>query len=89
MRDQDHPRIAGYDQEALARDRNYAADQTDRALSSFLTLRRQHVDELDRLGLAEWNRPGEHSEYGRITILDHAQHLVAHDLDHLAQLAAI
>jgi hypothetical protein len=89
MRDQADPRIAGYDQAALALQRDYAASQADHALSAFLAFRRQHTDELDRLNLAEWNRPGEHSEYGRITILEHAQHLVTHDLIHLAQLAAI
>src|SRR5579885_3784594 len=43
MRDEENPPIHGYDQEAWARERNYAADDLDNALSAFLRLRAQHT----------------------------------------------
>ena len=41
MRDQDNPVIAGYDQEALARERNYKESDIKAALASFSAFRRQ------------------------------------------------
>jgi hypothetical protein len=87
MRDNDNPRVAGYDQEAWARERNYAASDLQEALDAFLKLRAQHVTELEALSKEDWERPGEHSEYGRITLMGHALHMAYHDVAHAAQIA--
>jgi hypothetical protein len=87
MRDQDEPFLPGYDQEAWARERNYAAQDVHEALQGYLRLKEQHIAELEALTPEQWGRPGMHEEQGRITISDHTLHLVAHDSQHAAQIA--
>ncbi len=87
MRDEANPVIRGYDQEAWARERDYAGDNMDRALDAFVSLRAQHVADLEALGPDEWERPGRHSEAGAVTILSHTIHIAHHDAVHAAQIA--
>jgi hypothetical protein len=87
MRDADNPPISGFDQEALARDRDYAADDLGAALESFRRLRATHTTELAALAPAAWDRPGRHSEMGDISIAGHTLHIVWHDAIHMAQIA--
>ena len=87
MRDADDPFLPGYDQEAWASERNYAAADLRAAFAAFLRLRAQHVAELAALPPAAWERTGRHEEQGRITITAHTLHLVAHDAIHAAQIA--
>jgi len=87
MRDQDYPKIAGYDQEALARDRNYNETDLHAALNAFIGFRERHTAALSALSAEEWDRTGEHNEFGRITIFAHTLHKVSHDAIHCAQIA--
>jgi hypothetical protein len=87
MRDQDNPLISGYDQEALARDRNYKNADFRAALVSFTTFRSQTISELAELDPGQWERPGQHNELGQITIFAQAIHHAAHDAIHCAQIA--
>lgn len=87
MRDQDNPVIVGYDQEALARERNYKNADLRVALVSFSALRQQIVLELSKLTPEQWQRPGQHNELGQITIFAQTIHHVAHDSIHCAQIA--
>jgi DinB superfamily len=87
MRDMDEPRIAGYDQEAWARERRYADDDLQAACDAFLEHRRRHIAELEALEPAAWERAGLHDEQGRVTIASHTLHIAAHDATHLAQIA--
>ena len=86
MRDEESPRLRGYDQEAWARERNYAAQDLHTALAGFLRLRQTHASDLAGLPPAAWERPGRHEEHGPVTISNHTQHIVAHDAAHLAQI---
>lgn len=87
MRDQDVPLIAGYDQEALARERNYKSADLDSALAGFITFRQRLVATFSALTPEQWERAGQHNELGRITIFSHAVHKVSHDAIHCAQIA--
>ena len=87
MRDADDPPLASYDQEAWARERNYAGADLSTALAAFVYLRTQHVDELAALPTAAWERTGRHEEQGQITISGHIQHMVSHDSINAAQIA--
>ena len=87
MRDQDNPVIAGYDQEALARERNYKAANLQAALAGFSAFRQQTVAEFSKLTPEQWQRPGQHNEMGQITIFAQAIHHAAHDAIHCAQIA--
>jgi hypothetical protein len=87
MRSQANPLLAGYDQEQWAIERNYAAARLEHALAAFLKFRATTLNELLALSPQEWERPGQHSETGSITIINYVQHLVSHDAVHLAQIA--
>ena len=87
MRDQENPPIHGYNQEAWARERNYAADNLEGALSAFLRFRAQHAAELAALRPEQWERTGRHDEAGAISISNHTLHIVHHDAVHSAQIA--
>jgi len=87
MRDEDDPFLPAFDQDAWARERNYAAGDLREAFAAFLRLRAQHVAELAALPPAAWERTGRHEEQGRITITAHTLHLVSHDAVHAAQIA--
>jgi hypothetical protein len=87
MRDEDNPFLAAYDQEAWAKERNYAGQDLDWALATFVRLREEHISDLAALTPEEWERPGRHEEQGDITIFAHTLYMVAHDSQHAAQLA--
>jgi len=87
MRDQDDPQIIGYNQETLALERDYQNANLEAALSGFITFRKQHLSVLSALTPAQWERPGQHNEFGRITIFAFVLHKVSHDANHCAQIA--
>ena len=87
MRDQANPLLAGYDQEAWARERNYAAADLRQALAGFVAARSAHLAALAALAPEQWQRPGTHSELGPISIASHAAHMASHDAIHCAQIA--
>jgi hypothetical protein len=87
MRDQDNPLIVGYDQEVLARERNYKKADLSSALAGFISFRQRHVDALSALTAEQWERSGQHNEIGRITIFAYALHKTSHDAIHCAQIA--
>ena len=87
MRDQDNPSIIAYDQEALARERNYRAADLQVALAGFNVFRRQTIKEFSLLSPDQWQRAGQHNELGQITIFAQAVHHIAHDAIHCAQIA--
>jgi hypothetical protein len=87
IRDEDDPRIAGYDQDAWAVERHYAGDDLRAALAAFSRHRAAHVAALRALPPGAWGRAGTHDEWGRITIENHTIHIATHDVQHLAQIA--
>lgn len=87
MRDSDNPVITAYDQDAWARERNYAAANLREALAAFHHFRAQHIAELTQLSPQQWERRGQHEEQGDITISSQALHIAAHDAIHAAQIA--
>ncbi len=86
MRDEDHPFLAAYDQEAWAREYQYADQDLHTALQEFKTVRARRLALLESLTPDEWQRSGHHEEQGDITLQAHVLHIVAHDLVHLAQI---
>jgi hypothetical protein len=87
MRDDEDPVISGFDQEGLARERDYAADDPHTALAAFAEFRRQHTVELEALTAGQWERTGQHTTLGTVTIFNHTLHMVWHDAIHMAQVA--
>ena len=87
MRDEEESFLAGYDQEAWARERDYASADLRQALADFLRYRAQHIAELESLPADAWHRTAVHEEQGKIDILNHTLHMVAHDSQHAAQIS--
>ena len=87
IRDADDPFLAGYDQEALARERVYNQADLRAALAGFIGYRTRLLEALGALSTQEWERAGRHEEQGRITISNLMVHIVAHDAMHAAQIA--
>jgi hypothetical protein len=87
LRDAAEPLIAGFDQEALARERDYASADLQAALAEFSAQRSAHVAALRELTPAQWERVGQHRANGPVSILNHSLHATWHDAVHLAQIA--
>ncbi len=87
IRDQDCPKIAGYDQLALARERNYREDDPHAALEAFARFRKEHTTVLSGLSAEQWERVGEFEAFGPMTITAHIIHKLYHDTIHCAQIA--
>ena len=86
LRDEARPVIAGFDQEALAREGKYGANDLHVTLAAFAALRATHVAELTALQPEQWERTGRHITNGAVSILNHTLHAVWHDTIHLAQI---
>lgn len=83
----DDPVLPSMDNDALARDGDYAA-QSFAAVREELRARRAALfDRLAGLDAAQWQRPGHHPQQGAATLLDVAINAGLHDIDHLEQLA--
>jgi hypothetical protein len=87
MRVQDHPKIVRYDQEALARERNYRDADPYVALEAFAGFRERHVAALSALSAEQWERDAEFEAFGQMTISAHTIHKLYHDTIHCAQIA--
>jgi hypothetical protein len=87
MRDRDNPDIFSWDQEKLALERNYAAQNLRTVLAELITLRQQRIAVLEGLSPEGWKRTGNHREIGTIDIFSHVLHMVSHDAIHCAQIA--
>ena len=63
----------------------------DSLLDEFASLRRESLDALERMRLAEadFDREGRHPELGAVTMRNLLATWVAHDLDHVAQIARV
>lgn len=86
-RDEDSPILQGYDEGQWARDHDYAhADWRDQ-LRLFTERRQQMVALLRALTPEQWERTGNHTELGPITLEAQAILISAHDAYHLQQIA--
>jgi hypothetical protein len=63
----DRPPIAGYDQEAFARNLYYDRP-IEASIEAFKSARRSTAELLERLTPAQWAREGTHTEHGRYTV---------------------
>ncbi len=81
IRDEERPTLP------LFPDDEYRGRSLSRALGSFGALRLAHVRLLDELEPTSWYRGGIHEAAGEVSILDIVRHNVAHDAEHLAQIA--
>ena len=80
------PALVPFDQEAWARNLLYQAQPLKSALATFAALRNGHVSLLRSLPPEDWDKTGQHQEYGALTLGQIVSHLVQHDFNHIAQV---
>lgn len=86
---EDEPMIEAYDQDELARERDYYSMDLASVHQRFNDLRSEQLELLEGLDEASWQRAGLHTEGGRVTIQQLTLHMAAHDTIHLAQISDI
>jgi hypothetical protein len=83
----DDPVLASMDNEALAREEDYAAQSLTAVREELRAGRAALIARLAGLDAAQWQRPGHHPQQGAATVLDVAINAGLHDVDHLEQIA--
>jgi len=81
--------LAGFDQDEWARRGQYAKWDLRDALEMFRLLRAANVRLLEGLTEDEWARWGTHTERGRVTVAELAEHMTGHDERHMQQIVRI
>ena len=84
--EEDEPLLEPYDQEALARDRNYAGDDPRRVRTALRAFWGGLAYQLEHLSDDQWQRAGTHPERGRVTVASRAELNAEHAQEHMAQL---
>lgn len=82
-------KLWSFDQDHWSELGSYGLRDTKEALDLFRLLRQANLRMLARLSREEWDREGEHSERGRMTVRDLATHMAAHDINHIEQIRRI
>ena len=85
----ERPILPGFDQEVLIRERNYQEADLQAVLDELASFRRETVQVLTELVDANWARTGQHLERGTLSIRQHVEHLVDHEVVHLEQIRAL
>jgi hypothetical protein len=82
----DHPKLAGLAAWAERLEGDLGGQEIVRR---FRESRQATVERLRGLSLEQWQRQGEHEEFGPVTLLQQASYFARHDQSHLAQLEKI
>ena len=87
--EEDNPTLVPYDQEALARERDYQRDDMRRVRTALRAFWGGLAYQLEGLTDEQWERAGVHPEIGRVTVRSQAERQVEEGRAHLAQLKAL
>lgn len=85
---QDNPFLVGENTDQWAIERNYADQDGNAALASFIKARKETLDLLDNL-TTEWDRPARHSIFGSYTLQELVGVMAGHDKNHVRQIHQI
>jgi hypothetical protein len=83
--EEDQPHLPSYDDALWAIERDYRAQDPCETFDQFADLRQQLVEFLSNLPSETWQRTGEHSAFGIVTLQWLANHISEHDQEHLQQ----
>jgi hypothetical protein len=83
---EENPTLLSYDQDAWARNLNYAHRKTSESLETFRRLRAENWELLKDLPEAAFERKATHSERGPVTLLDLLKTYAAHPEAHARQV---
>jgi len=87
--EEEEPALEPYDQEALARERNYEGDDPHRVGIALRAFWGGLAYQLEGLSEEEWERGGTHPEVGPVTVRSRAELEVEHARAHLEQITAM
>ena len=82
----DRPDLPAFDDALWEIEHAYAEQEPSAVIREFADLRRELVDVLTRVGVAEWGREGIHALRGPVSLRWLADYLLEHDRDHLDQI---
>lgn len=83
---EDQPTLIGYDQDAWARNLDYARRKTSESIETFRRLRAENYELIKDLPAPAFERTGNHSERGPITLQRHLETMAAHAESHARQI---
>jgi hypothetical protein len=86
---EDNPQLEPFDQEALAKERQYLDLDLNQELARLEQLRREHVAILEALDAPGWQRTGRLGEHGELSVELYETHVAAEEVDTLAQIARL
>jgi hypothetical protein len=87
--EEDEPALASYDQEALARERDYPGDEIGRVRTALRAFWGGLAYQLEGLTDEQWERAGTHPEQGRLTVRSRAEGALEHGQAHIEQLKTL
>jgi DinB family protein len=85
---EDNPDLVAFDEAGYARRFDYGERPLESALALLTAARQSNVEIMERLSANEWERAGNHPEYGRYTISRLLETHAPHALAHLEQIEA-
>jgi len=86
---EDNPTLIGFDQELWARNLNYSRRKPKQSLETFRRLRAENYELLKDLPEAAFERAGNHTEAGRMTLRALLERNAQHAESHARQLQAL
>jgi hypothetical protein len=89
MVEEDDPSIPGYDQEVLARERDYQNASMPLVLTALRAFSGGNAYMLEGLSDAQWQRGGHHEERGPINVSGYAEDQAGHVRIHLEQIRSL
>jgi hypothetical protein len=89
MVEEDDPSIPGYNQEALARERDYQSASMPLVLTALRAFSGGNAYMLEGLSEEQWQRGGRHEERGPINVSGYAEQQAGHVRIHLEQLRSL
>ena len=84
----DNPRLPGWNQVAVAAERQDCAKPIAAVLAEFADLRRASIAQVEALTGADLARGGEHEQVGYLSVRDLLHEWVHHDANHFRQILA-
>src|SRR5579862_7290740 len=86
---EDNPTIVAYDQDVWVRNLDYARRKPKQSLETFRRIRAENYDLLKQLPLEAFQRAGNHTENGTMTLLQMLEGYADHAESHARQLQTI
>ena len=83
---EDHPTLMAFDQDAWAKNLDYARRKTSESIETFRRLRAENYELIKDLPDPVFERTGNHSERGPITLQRHLETMAAHAEAHARQI---